>query len=182
MIRTIPRAAALVGALTLGLTGCGEASTPGSTPTPTDVATATGPAQTSIPDESTSAPSTSEDEMKTPRPVPLPSTGQPDLPTGPVPQAVLDRPDVQAAVADYAKRMDVAVDDVKVVGFAEVTWSDGSLGCPQPGMMYTQALVPGYQLVLRAAGRTASYHAAKDKAFSYCANPKSPVGSGSSTR
>ncbi len=28
------------------------------------------------------------------------------------------------------------------------TWNDGSLGCPQPGQLYTQALVDGFQVVL----------------------------------
>ena len=33
-----------------------------------------------------------------------------------------------------------------------VTWSDGSLGCPQPGEYYTQVLVPGYWIVFDVAG------------------------------
>jgi hypothetical protein len=33
-----------------------------------------------------------------------------------------------------------------------VTWSDGSLGCPVPGQYYTQALVPGYRIVLEVDG------------------------------
>ncbi|MEI7744377.1 MAG: hypothetical protein WCK58_11605 [Chloroflexota bacterium] len=33
-----------------------------------------------------------------------------------------------------------------------VTWPDGSLGCPEPGVMYTQALVPGYRVVLESGG------------------------------
>lgn len=179
MIRTMPRVAALVGALALGLTACGEAGGPGGTPGPTSTTT---PAQTTSPLEPTSAPSTSEDEMKSPKPVPVPTTDAPALPTGPVPEAVLEREDVRAAVEDYAHRMDVPAEQVEVVGFAEVTWNDGSIGCPQPGMMYTQALVPGYQLILRVGDTTASYHAAKDKDFFYCAHPTPPTGAGSTTR
>lgn len=177
MIRKIPRAAALVGALALGLTACGDVSTPGSTPTSTRTAT-----EATSPDTPTSATSTTEDQMKTPEPAPVPTTGQPVLPTGPVPEAVLERPDVQTAVADFAQRMDVPVDEVEVVGFAEVTWSDGSIGCPKPGMMYTQALVPGQQLVLRAGGTLASYHSGRGKPFSYCAHPVAPAATGSSDR
>ncbi|CAD5369228.1 exported hypothetical protein [Rubrivivax sp. A210] len=40
-----------------------------------------------------------------------------------------------------------------------VTWPDGSLGCPQPGRMYTQALVPGWRIVVRGSGRERVYHA-----------------------
>lgn len=97
------------------------------------------------------------------------------LPTGPVPQGITERPEVQDALAAEAERLGVDADQVGVAGFAEVTWSDGSLGCPQEGMMYTQALVPGYQLVLEVDGALASYHASKDGPFSYCASPVPPV-------
>lgn len=106
--------------------------------------------------------------------------GDQPLPTGPVSPAVLDRPDVQEAIAAEAERAGVDEDAVGVAGFADVTWTDGSIGCPQDGMMYTQALVPGYQLILEVDGRLASYHAAKDKPFSYCADPIPPAPPGSS--
>ena len=38
----------------------------------------------------------------------------------------------------------VSVSDMTVLRAESVTWPDGSLGCPEPGMQYTQALVPGY--------------------------------------
>ena len=49
-----------------------------------------------------------------------------------------------------------------------VTWSDGSLGCPAPDMAYTQALVPGYRIVLMANGETYHYHGARDREPFYC--------------
>ena len=98
-----------------------------------------------------------------------------DLPTGPVPDAVQQRDDVQEAIAAEAQRRGVDASEVTVAGYADVTWRDGSLGCPQPGKMYTMALVPGHQLVLEVGGDLASYHAAQDKPFSYCANPQSPL-------
>src|SRR5439155_25200469 len=39
-----------------------------------------------------------------------------------------------------------------IVRAESVVWNDGSLGCPEAGMMYTQALVNGYWVVLDAAG------------------------------
>jgi hypothetical protein len=39
-----------------------------------------------------------------------------------------------------------------------VEWSDGSLGCPKPGMMYTQAIVPGYKLTFSDGSRTYEIH------------------------
>lgn len=116
----------------------------------------------------------------TPEP-PRPTGGAGALPTGPVPDAVQEREDVQAAVEAEAERTGVEPDAVTVAGFAEVTWRDGSLGCPVPGMMYTQALVPGQQLVLEVNGQYASYHAGRAKTFSYCANPQTPSPGGATS-
>lgn len=176
------RIVALAAALAFTLTACGEATDDtGGSPAATESSpAATEDESTSSPDEgSTSAP-TEDDSMK-PSPIPSPQPGDSALPTGPVPDSVAQRPDVVAATEDYAKRMNVDVQDVTVEGFASVTWSDGSIGCPEPGMMYTQALVPGYQLVLGVDGQLASYHAAEGKPFSYCASPVAPAETNPST-
>ena len=39
-----------------------------------------------------------------------------------------------------------------------VDWSDGSLGCPAPGVAYTQAIVPGFNLVFDNGGETVEVH------------------------
>lgn len=59
-------------------------------------------------------------------------------------------PEVTAAITDLAEHLDIAAEDVAVVSYEDVTWPDGALGCPEPGMSYTQALVPGTRLVLEA--------------------------------
>ena len=41
-----------------------------------------------------------------------------------------------------------------IVRAESVVWNDGSLGCPEPGMEYTQALINGYWVVIEAAGQT----------------------------
>jgi hypothetical protein len=46
---------------------------------------------------------------------------------------------------------------LEVVTARAVTWPNGALGCPKPGMMYTQALIDGYQVVVKAAGTTYDY-------------------------
>jgi hypothetical protein len=95
-------------------------------------------------------------------------------PTGDVPGDVLDE-----IVSDAAERAGVGTDDVEVVTAEAVTWSDGSLGCPEPGMMYTQALVPGYRVVLRAGDETLNFHAAQSGDFRFCEKPRPPAeGSG----
>lgn len=74
----------------------------------------------------------------------------------------------RSALADAARRSGVAADAIRVVSAARVTWRDGSLGCPQPDLMYTQALVPGYRVVLHAAGRRLDYHAGMRGEFQLC--------------
>jgi hypothetical protein len=68
------------------------------------------------------------------------------------------------AVGDLARRLGQGESDIEVVRAERVTWSDGSLGCPQPGMMYTQALVNGYRVILGIDGRTRVfvYHSGPD--------------------
>ena len=53
-----------------------------------------------------------------------------------------------AAVDDLAQRQGVYGSAIMVVSTDEVTWRDfGSMGCPEPGMNYTEALVPGVRVV-----------------------------------
>lgn len=53
----------------------------------------------------------------------------------------------------------------------EVTWRDGSLGCPQPGMRYKQVLVNGYRIVLRHGGSEYPYHGAGARPPFLCERP-----------
>jgi len=79
------------------------------------------------------------------------------------------------AIQDLAGRLDVQSDDIKVIVEKNVTWRDGSLGCPQKGMMYTQALVEGTLIVLRVEGRDYQYHSGQGRAPFYCENPVGPA-------
>jgi hypothetical protein len=65
----------------------------------------------------------------------------------------------RAALADAARRTGLAPAALQVASAERVTWGDGSLGCPQPDRMYTQALVPGYRVRIRAGGEVLDYHA-----------------------
>jgi len=67
--------------------------------------------------------------------------------------------DVEEQVtADLAGRLGVAETDIEVLRVEAVTWPDGSLGCPEPGKMYTQALVEGQRVVLGYQERVYIYH------------------------
>ena len=75
---------------------------------------------------------------------------------------------VQAVLADAERRTGIAESTLVVVSAERVTWSDGSLGCPQPGMLYTQALVPGYRVRVRADDQVLDYHASDHGNFVLC--------------
>jgi hypothetical protein len=87
---------------------------------------------------------------------------------------------LEAAIADAARRTSAARGDIEVVVAEAVTWADGSLGCPQPGLSYTQALVPGYRIVLRAAGQTLNYHVGRRGGPMFCPSERvvPPAGGG----
>ncbi|MDX5318071.1 MAG: hypothetical protein LPK38_01730 [Actinomycetes bacterium] len=103
-----------------------------------------------------------------PSPTALPTGGGTPV-TGEVPAALLAE-----FVADAARRSGVEEADILVVRGESVTWSDGSLGCPQPGMNYTQALVPGYWVVLDADGTEYDYRASARGFFTLCESGGSP--------
>jgi hypothetical protein len=71
-------------------------------------------------------------------------------------------------LADAAGRTGLPAEDLVVRGAWRRTWSDSSLGCPQPGMYYTQALVPGWQVILRAGERTLDYRLSDRGVFFPC--------------
>ncbi len=84
------------------------------------------------------------------------------------PQSLTMEQAVDAAKNDMARRLDADVDGIEVVTARAVTWGDGSLGCPEPGMMYTQALVPGFYIRLRHDSDDAYYHAGRDGQPMHC--------------
>jgi hypothetical protein len=65
---------------------------------------------------------------------------------------------VRTAREDLASAEGVDPDAIEVVSAEAVTWPDGSLGCPEPDGMYTQALVEGYRIVLRVEDTEVAYH------------------------
>jgi hypothetical protein len=84
-------------------------------------------------------------------------------------------------VADAAERLGAAIVDVEVMQARAVTWPDGALGCPQPGIVYTQALVPGYWVVVEADERRLDYRVGRQGSFFVCedATAAVPPGAGS---
>lgn len=85
---------------------------------------------------------------------------------------------VEAVLADAARRTGLPLASLKVASATAVTWADGSLGCPAPGMSYTMALVPGYRIKVRAGEQELDFHASRRGQFMLCAAERAvdPVG------
>lgn len=65
---------------------------------------------------------------------------------------------ILSAVKDHlARKLKVSLAEITVIMVEEEIWSDASLGCPEPGMMYAQVLTPGYQIILEAGGERYDY-------------------------
>lgn len=95
--------------------------------------------------------------------VPMESDGD-SLPiTGEAPADLLAR-----VIADAAVRTGFDATDILVLRDQSIVFNDGSLGCPEPDVMYTQALVPGYWIVLKAGEETLDYRAAERGEFRLC--------------
>ncbi len=85
---------------------------------------------------------------------------------------------LDAVLADAARRGGAAA---QLVAFEPVTWPDGSLGCPQPDRVYTQALVPGYRIVVRAGDAEHHYHASRRGQWVWCPGARRGKPAGSAT-
>ncbi|MGS0687038.1 hypothetical protein ACVBEQ_18160 [Nakamurella sp. GG22] len=89
-------------------------------------------------------------------------------------------PDILAAiVADAAGQVptrsvelapegEVAAGEVEVLSAESVRWNDGSLGCPEPGRSYTQALVDGYRVIVRVGDVELDYRVNGRGRFRIC--------------
>jgi len=82
---------------------------------------------------------------------------------------------IDKAIADLTQRLSIPATQIKLVEATPVVWPDSSLGCPQPGMAYTQVLTPGYLILLEADGKIYEYHANRDTYVISCENPSPPV-------
>lgn len=62
------------------------------------------------------------------------------------------------AVEGLLHRLQVGPEAIRLTAKEQVEWPDGSLGCPASGMMYTQAIVPGYKLTYTDGTNTYEVH------------------------
>jgi len=79
-----------------------------------------------------------------------------ESPLSPLPSPEADP--VAAAVDHLATELGISPAEIDVLSVEAVDWSDTSLGCPQPGMMYAQVITPGYRVILEARGERHEVH------------------------
>ena len=118
--------------------GCGEGSDPGPAPfpdAPVPTVDARPAATIPIPDAASISPVTLS------------------------PQEVrgLADPGVKGAFDDLVRRTGQELGPISVMRAERATWADASLGCPEPGVSYVQALTDGIRLVLGHGGTEYDY-------------------------
>ena len=116
------------------------------------------------PGAATQSPRSLQTAAPTPRPPDLPVTTPP--PVTNVPPSILE-----TVMAEAARLSDIPVDQVTVERAEPAVWPNGALGCPQPGEMYTQALVDGYWIILRAGTESYDFRVASTGSFRLCSLP-----------
>jgi len=69
------------------------------------------------------------------------------------------QPAIDTALQDAATHLGVGLDQLHVDQVEEREWPDSSLGCPRPGLMYSQIVTPGFLIVISSTGgRRLEYH------------------------
>jgi hypothetical protein len=85
-------------------------------------------------------------------PTPIPATGA--SPVVPPESAAA----VDAAMSDAASHLGVTPDALRVDQVQSRDWPDSSLGCPQPGQLYSQVVTPGFLVVISSGAHQLEYH------------------------
>lgn len=122
--------------------------------------------ETSVPAEVASSPvakSLSTPAAVSPAQEDIQTTTSPSTPLNAGLQSLIDK-----AMMDLAQQLSVSTNQISFIQAISATWSDSSLGCPQPGMTYSQAVTPGYLIQLQADDRIYEFHTDVDQHVVFC--------------
>lgn len=79
-----------------------------------------------------------------------------------------------AAAQQLAEQLGIRPDAIRLISMSEVEWRDGCLELARPDEMCTLALVPGYRIVLEAAGQRYLFHTDRSGSQVRAAGPQIP--------
>src|SRR5260221_4760708 len=122
---------------------------------------------------------TQQSLLPNPDSYPNASYPNPSYPNGDtsLPQPPVDlTPAESAAISALSAALKLPADQIKLVSSEAVDWPDGCLGVQKIGVMCTQAIVPGYKIVLQANGSLYEFHTNKDGKQIVSVGEVTPVG------
>lgn len=68
----------------------------------------------------------------------------------------------QAVISTLSDNLGISEDSISLVSTEAKEWPDGCLGIPEEGLMCTQAITPGFEIILEADGREVEYRTNED--------------------
>tara|TARA_Y100000031_G_scaffold157128_1_gene216431 strand:- start:2637 stop:3236 length:600 start_codon:yes stop_codon:yes gene_type:complete len=81
---------------------------------------------------------------------------------------------VELAYAALDSQRGAKAEDTELVHVARFNWPSSAIGCPKPGLQYTQAIVPGFLVLLRHGNRQYRVHIGRGRAV-ICDFPRAPL-------
>lgn len=78
---------------------------------------------------------------------------------------------VALAIEDLSQQLGILLEEIDMVSIEAVTWPDGALGCPQPGVEYIQVQREGSLIRLRVGKTIYQYHSGGGQAPFLCEKP-----------
>lgn len=145
--------------LALSVSACGESSAPA------------GPTGAAEPAEITEATETTMQLEPPDSTLPDPTITQASSSGGATDREQAPDGMLRPVLEDAAARTGVDPSEVEVVESEFKDWPDGALGCPVPGMLYTQVVTAGYRIVVEAGGERLDYRMDRRGAFRLCESP-----------
>ncbi|NWF57900.1 MAG: hypothetical protein HXY43_00895 [Fischerella sp.] len=86
----------------------------------------------------------------------------------------LPQPVARAVLRDVSRTQGILPNKLEITEFSQKTWRNGCLDLPKPGEFCTQALVPGWQVMVSDGSQTWIYHTNSNGRSLRLANPNTP--------
>ncbi|MBI1882567.1 MAG: SH3 domain-containing protein [Chloroflexi bacterium] len=88
---------------------------------------------------------------------------------------------LNASIAHLAALTRLPVSAISLVSIEAVNWPDTLFGCPVDGVVGSPVIIPGYRIILAAAGQQYEYHTDQNGLIVLCQPPTTPTATPTST-